>query len=72
MAGLAQLVRASDCGPEGHGFESHSPPHLKSECKNTRGGRRVLLFFNKCFLKNKKVRFFLTFFVCGGIISCGF
>ena len=29
MAGLAQLVRASDCGPEGHGFESHSPPHVK-------------------------------------------
>ena len=28
MASLAQLVRASDCGPEGHGFESHSPPHL--------------------------------------------
>ena len=21
MAGLAQLVRASGCGPEGHGFE---------------------------------------------------
>ena len=28
MADLAQLVRASDCGPEGHGFESHSPPHM--------------------------------------------
>ena len=28
MADLAQLVRASDCGPEGHGFESHSPPHF--------------------------------------------
>ena len=29
MASLAQLVRASDCGPEGHGFESHSSPHLR-------------------------------------------
>ena len=28
MASLAQLVRASDCGPEGHGFESHSSPHM--------------------------------------------
>ena len=27
MADLAQRVRASDCGPEVHGFESHSPPH---------------------------------------------
>ena len=33
MAGLAQLVRASDCGPEGHGFESHSPPHLRFKPK---------------------------------------
>ena len=27
MAGVAQLVRASDCGPEGRGFDSHLPPH---------------------------------------------
>ncbi len=27
MVGLAQLVRASDCGSEGHGFEPHIPPH---------------------------------------------
>ena len=26
MAGLAQLVRASGCGPEGHGFETHNSP----------------------------------------------
>ncbi len=30
MAGLAQLVRASGCGPEGHGFETHNSPHLKT------------------------------------------
>lgn len=28
VADLAQQVRASDCGPEGHGFDSHSPPHF--------------------------------------------
>ena len=27
MVGVAQLVRASGCGPEGRGFESHRSPH---------------------------------------------
>ena len=27
MVGLAQLVRASDCGPEGRQFKSDIPPH---------------------------------------------
>ena len=26
MVGIAQLVRASGCGPEGRGFESHYSP----------------------------------------------
>ncbi len=26
MVRIAQLVRASDCGPEGRGFETHSSP----------------------------------------------
>ena len=30
MVGIAQLVRASGCGPEGRGFESHYSPHLKT------------------------------------------
>ena len=29
MVGLAQLVRASDCGSEGHEFEPHSPPQAR-------------------------------------------
>lgn len=28
MEVVAQLVRASDCGSEGRGFESHHPPFL--------------------------------------------
>ena len=28
MVGLAQMVRASDCGPEGRGFNSHTPPQI--------------------------------------------
>ena len=28
MVDVAQLVRASGCGPEGRGFEPHHPPHL--------------------------------------------
>ena len=27
MVGLAQLVRASDCGPEGRRFDPDIPPH---------------------------------------------
>jgi hypothetical protein len=27
VAGVAQLVRASGCGPEGRGFETHHSPH---------------------------------------------
>ena len=30
MVGLAQLVSASGCGPEGRGFESHISPQQKS------------------------------------------
>ncbi len=29
MEALAQLVRASDCGSEGRGFEPHMPPSFK-------------------------------------------
>ena len=28
MVGIAQLVKASDCGPEDRGFDSHYPPHI--------------------------------------------
>ena len=32
MVGIAQLVSASDCGSEGHGFESHYPPSFLLMC----------------------------------------
>ena len=28
MVDVAQLVRASDCGPEGHQFDPGIPPHV--------------------------------------------
>ena len=31
MVVLAQLVRASDCGSEGRGFEPHTPPFYKTK-----------------------------------------
>ena len=31
MVDVAQLVRASDCGSEGRGFEPHLPPPLEKE-----------------------------------------
>ena len=34
MVGLAQMVRASDCGPEGRRFDPDIPPHTNNpvEC----------------------------------------
>ncbi len=32
MVDVAQLVRVTDCGSEGRGFESHLPP-LKAGCE---------------------------------------
>ena len=29
MVGLAQMVRASDCGPEGRRFDPDIPPHIR-------------------------------------------
>ena len=40
MVGVAQLVRASGCGPEGRGFESHYSPQRKKH-------RNSSAFFNE-------------------------
>ncbi len=34
MAGVAQLVRASDCDSEGRGFESRRSPQFKLDPEN--------------------------------------
>ena len=47
MVELAQLVRASDCGSEGRGFEPHIPPHNKLLDKIVQG-----LVFSCYYLKN--------------------
>ncbi len=36
MVGLAQMVRASDCGPEGRRFDPDIPPHLQWVSKKRR------------------------------------
>lgn len=33
LVGLAQMVRASDCGPEGRWFDSSIPPHNGNTCE---------------------------------------
>ena len=38
MVAVVQLVRASDCGSECRGFESHLPPHKKSSIILDYGG----------------------------------
>ncbi len=41
MVGVVQLVRASDCGSECRGFESHHPPFFEPE---TSQGLRLVVF----------------------------
>ena len=38
MVGLAQMVRASDCGPEGRRFDPDIPPHLQWVSKRDERG----------------------------------
>ena len=45
MVGIAQMVRASDCGPEGRGFDSHFPP---LQCKDLDGNIGILFCFLVC------------------------
>ena len=37
MVGIAQLVRVSDCGPEGRGFDPHFPPSQKRRSRFSGG-----------------------------------
>ena len=34
MVDVAQLVRVTDCGSEGRGFESHLPPEVGKPCSS--------------------------------------
>ena len=42
MVTIVQLVRASDCGSECRGFESHLPPENFTPCE---GNRKVAFFY---------------------------
>ncbi len=44
MVGIAQLVKASDCGPEDRGFDSHYPPHVFVERLDVRSWTHVFCF----------------------------
>ncbi len=48
---LAQLVRASDCGSEGRGFEPHIPPHMHNQAS---GQWFRSLFFYKASVRKQK------------------
>ena len=52
MVGIAQLVRASDCGSEGRGFESRYPPFPSISLQRGEGvplrGHSVPVRFPRC------------------------
>lgn len=54
VAGVAQLVRASGCGPEGRGFKSlHSPQNIPVRCfVDTSEASRKLAKFRKVLTKH--------------------
>ena len=66
MVVLAQLVRASDCGSEGRGFEPHIPPKGKIN-KNRLTGFVFIEFSQKS--TNNNFPFLLLYFL-GNIFSC--
>jgi hypothetical protein len=57
MVVIAQLVRASDCGSEGRGFEPHCPPLLKINIISIKRlpVRRPFLFKSSDFLWKKGI-----------------
>ena len=58
MVDLAQLVRASDCGSEGRGFEPHIPPKEKLN-RNRLTGFVFIEFLQKS--PNKNFPFLLLY-----------
>ena len=42
LVGIAQLVRAPDCGSGGRGFKSHYPPRFTHDCKSIEGYRQAV------------------------------
>ena len=62
MVIVAQPVRASDCGSEGRGFESHHSPFKKS-CKAKLYRiffRNILIYYNILAAKNRIYKFLLV------------
>ena len=55
MVGVAQLVRVSDCGPEGRGFDPHHPPSFLER----RFSERLFfcVYFNRSTKEHKKIFF---------------
>ena len=52
MVGIAQLVRASDCGSEGRGFESH---YLPKQNKKLLLAEEAFCFYNSQKVLFKKI-----------------
>ncbi len=57
MVAVAQLVRVSDCGPEGRGFDPHQPPG-KEEVQKT----SLLFFITKIVVNERNIKTISRFF----------
>ena len=47
MVGLAQMVRASDCGPEGRRFDPDIPPQIRVHPRSASVVQRLVYKFSK-------------------------
>ena len=57
MVGVAQLVRVSDCGPEGRGFDPHLPPSFFGETLFGASLFFVFYFEDRITKEHKKIFF---------------
>ncbi len=70
MVGLAQLVSASGCGPEGRGFESHISPH-----KNKKRQKPLFVFIERNFMMKNLTKCRKAFSLwhvlqCSSLLAC--
>ena len=78
MVGIAQLVRVSDCGPEGRGFDPHFPPKERQKATPLRCGFFIVWKYGNKIKVNEKKYISMVMdsyaLFCGGysVRHCGY